>query len=65
MEEIINTIFEDGLKGAGMVFILVCCYKIYKMKISTETDSNCSKCFSMHVRTSNPGGSLPMENNVV
>ena len=37
--EIFKAVEEGGLKSAGIVIILVVAYKIYRMKITTE--SNC------------------------
>jgi len=50
-----------SLKGSLSVFILVICYKIYKMKIKTH-----SGCCGEHIvlDTANEGGQLELENIV-
>ena len=50
--EIFKAVEEGGLKSAGIVIILVVAYKIYRMKITTE--SNC--CDRFKFSTSNGGG---------
>tara|TARA_Y100000004_G_C8615265_1_gene286480 strand:- start:39 stop:233 length:195 start_codon:yes stop_codon:yes gene_type:complete len=50
--DIVDKLMEDGMRGAGMVLLLVLAYKIYKMKITSE--SNC--CPGFKLTTSNSGG---------
>ena len=56
MTDIIQEVFDDGLRGAGMVLLLVLAYKIYKMKLHNEIESNCCKGFKWKLQTDNPGG---------
>ena len=50
-----------GLEGALTVFLLVCTYKVYKMKCDIA-----SKCFKtdgdngLEITTHNPGGEEPL-----
>lgn len=46
-------ILTSGLEGAGLIFLLVLSYKVYKMKIKTR--SNCCGD-SLNIETSNDGG---------
>lgn len=48
----IGTFLEGGLEGALVVFLLVISYKLYKMKITSE--SKC--CEGFKLRTQNSGG---------
>ena len=51
----LNEYTQVSLEGAFSVLLLVCAYKLYRSRISTESD--CKKsCFNMHVKTENPGG---------
>ena len=56
-EELISLI---SLETAGSVFLLILAYKIYKMKLDTqtETESNCCKWLKIKTKTKshNPGG---------
>ena len=54
--ELIERILDDGFKGAGMVFMLVFAYKIYRAKISNEIESNCCPGFSWKFVGKNSGG---------
>ena len=51
--EIFKAVEEGGLKSAGIVIILVVAYKIYRMKITTESNY----CDRFKFSTSNGGGS--------
>lgn len=56
MSSIIQEILNSGLEGSAI--LLLCCitYKIFRMRISTESTSDCCKsCFKLHVVTSNDG----------
>jgi hypothetical protein len=50
---IVQQILSSGLEGAGLCFLLVLSYKVYKMKISTR-----SKCCgdNLTISTDNNGG---------
>jgi len=48
----ITSLMKGGLEGALVVFLLVISYKVYKMKITSE--SKC--CDGFKLRTSNSGG---------
>ena len=50
--EIFQAIEEGGLKSAGIIFLLVGSYKLYRMQCSSE--SNC--CPGFKLVASNPGG---------
>ena len=52
----LNTIFESGYKGGAMTLLLVCAYKLYTMKITTDGSSDCCRCLRLHVHTENAGG---------
>ena len=54
--EIVDRVFDDGFKGAGMVLLLVVAYKIYKAKISNEIESNCCEGFKWKFVGKNDGG---------
>lgn len=47
----IKEILDSGIEGSGCILILVIAYKIYRAKISTE--SNCFDIFKM--KTTNSG----------
>lgn len=50
---LVHEILTSGLEGAGLIFLLVLSYKVYKMKIKTR--SNCCGD-SLNIETSNDGG---------
>ena len=52
---LVHEILTSGLEGAGLIFLLVLSYKVYKMKIKTR--SNCC-ADSLNIETSNDGGNL-------
>jgi len=52
-EEFISLI---SLETAGSVFLLILAYKVYKMKLDTETESTCCKWLKIKAKTHNPGG---------
>ena len=54
--EIVDRVFDDGFKGAGMVLLLVVAYKICKAKISNEIESNCCEGFKWKFVGKNEGG---------
>lgn len=56
MTTIIDKVFEDGIKGAGMCFLLVLAYKVYKMKLTNEMESNCCEGFKWKFTSQNSGG---------
>ncbi len=56
MMEIVDRVFDDGFKGAGMVLLLVLAYKVYKAKISNEIESNCCEGFKWKFVGKNDGG---------
>ena len=56
MADVIQQVFNDGIRGALMVFLLVLSYKIYKMRLHNEIESNCCKGFVWKLRSDNPGG---------
>tara|TARA_R100001198_G_scaffold96499_2_gene86676 strand:+ start:2605 stop:2817 length:213 start_codon:yes stop_codon:yes gene_type:complete len=45
-----------SLESAGAVLLLILAYKVYKMKLDTETESNCCKWLKIKTRSHNPGG---------
>ena len=53
MLELIDQILTEGYKGCLCVFLLVISAKVYRMKLSTE-----SNCFNgcLKIATSNDGG---------
>ena len=54
--DVITALLQGGFKGAAMALLLVCAYKLYRMKITTDGSSDCCKCLRLHVHTENPGG---------
>lgn len=50
--DIFHTVLESGLEGAGIVFLLVLAYKLYKIRIRTR--SNCCDD-SLNIETDNEG----------
>ena len=56
MEAIFTQIIDDGVKGAVMTVLLVVAFKLYKMEITTDGESNCCRCLRLNVATHNPGG---------
>jgi hypothetical protein len=48
----VASLLEGGVEGSLVVFLLVLSYKLYKMKITSE--SKC--CDGFKLRTSNSGG---------
>ena len=53
MSTIIETVLDGGLETAAMLLLCVLSYKIYKMKIQSESDC-CSGCLKL--KTENEGG---------
>jgi len=56
--EFLDTILSEGYKGSLIIFLMVLSYKIFRMKITTE-----SNCFNgcLKVSTDNDGGgNLPV-----
>jgi len=45
-----------SLESAGSVLLLILAFKIYKMKLDTETESNCCKWLKIKTKSHNPGG---------
>ena len=45
-----------SLESAGSVLLLILAYKVYKMKLDTETESNCCKWLKIRTKSHNPGG---------
>ncbi len=45
-----------SLETAASLCLLVIAYKIYKMKLDTETESNCCKWLKIKTKSHNPGG---------
>ena len=56
MEAVVTQVINDGVKGAAMALLLVIAYKLYRMQITTESESNCCRCLRLSVATHNPGG---------
>jgi len=56
MTTIIDKVFEDGIRGAGMIFLLVLAYKVFRMRITNEVESNCCEGFKWKFTSQNPGG---------
>ena len=56
MADLIKTIFEEGYRGALICFLLVVSFKLYKMRLSNEIESNCCDGFKWKLTTANPGG---------
>ena len=50
--EVFSEVLDDGYKGALVLFLCVISYKLYRMKITSE--SNC--CPGFKLTTSNEGG---------
>ena len=57
MSDTIQTILDGGLEGSAVILLIVISYKIYRMKISQDAESKCSKCFKWKLHTENPGSS--------
>ena len=45
-----------SLESAGSVLLLIIAFKVYKMKLDTETESNCCKWLKIKTKSHNPGG---------
>ena len=56
MSDILLYIEKTGLQGAAIILLLTITYKIYKMKISSESKSDCCEGFHMKLVTKNEGG---------
>ena len=56
MSDILLYIENTGLKGAAIILILTITFKIYKMKISSESESDCCEGFKLKLVTKNDGG---------
>ena len=54
--ELVESVLNEGIRGACIVFLLVCSYKVYRARIQTDSESHCGRCFQMHVTTQNEGG---------
>ena len=52
----LNEITKISLEGALSVLLLTFAYKVYRARISTESDGHCCKWLNFHMRTDNPGG---------
>ena len=55
MSDILIYVENTGLKGAAIVLILTITYKIYKMKIVSESQSDCCEGFKLKLVTKNDG----------
>ena len=56
MEQILAQLLDDGLRGAAMILLLVVSVKIYRARITSDSQSDCCKsCFKMHITTENMG----------
>ena len=55
MSDILLYVENTGLKGAAIVLILTITYKIYKMKIVSESQSDCCEGFKLKLVTKNDG----------
>ena len=55
MSDILLYVENTGLKGAAIILILTITYKIYKMKILSETQSDCCEGFKLKLVTKNEG----------
>jgi len=60
-EQLISLI---SLESAGSVFLLILAYKLYKMKLDTETESNCCKWLKIKTKSHNSGGQGNLFNDV-
>lgn len=58
MENIFNVVLEDGYRGAIILFLCICSYKLFRMKSASELESNCCKGFHFKSQTSNDGGDI-------
>ena len=55
MSDILLYVENTGLKGAAIILILTITYKIYKMKIVSESQSDCCEGFKLKLVTKNNG----------
>ncbi len=55
---IVESILDDGVRGAAVALILVFAYKIYRARITTDGSSRCCRCLRLHIRTDNLGGDI-------
>ena len=55
MSDILLYIENTGLKGAAIILILTITYKIYKMKIVSESQSDCCEGIKLKLVTKNDG----------
>ena len=55
MSDILLYVENTGLKGAAIILILTITYKIYKMKIVSESQSDCCEGFKLKLVTKNEG----------
>ena len=49
-----------SIEACGSIMILVIALKIYRMKISTESNGSCCKWLKFHVETENEGNAAPV-----
>ncbi len=54
----LGEIAQISIEGAFSIFLLTISYKLYRARISTESDGHCCKWLNFHLRTDNPGGSV-------
>jgi len=54
-----------SLETAGGVLLLIIAFKVYKMKLDTETESNCCKWLKIKTKSHNPGGEGDLFTNVI
>ncbi len=52
----LTPLLQDGFRSAGIVFLLMISYKVYRCRVHTDGESSCVKCFRLHFTTDNPGG---------
>ena len=45
-----------SLESAASVLLLIVAFKLYRMKLDTETESRCCKWLKIKTKSHNPGG---------
>ncbi len=62
--ELLSLVIEDGFRSAGIIFLLMISYKIFRCRIHTDGESSCVKCFRLTFTTDNPEGG-DVENMII
>ncbi len=52
----LSEIAQISIESSVSILILCFAYKVYRARVSTESEGHLCKMFNFHVKTENPGG---------